>query len=171
MLCMILYVHIYIYTCMYMFVHIYMIIHICIDRCQICCVLQKKWSPWIIERLEKHMEKLMSNKTDETLWHSHQPNGWTPKWLRGNEQMLKLSQVIVSSFTVIFHLKYTTSTFMSSSRISICQSYIHIYNYIQLSIHSKIQPKQIGLTPVFCCQALISPSHGCCRWSSAGDLH
>ena len=110
-----------------MFVHIYMIIHICIDRCQICCVLQKKWSPWIIERLEKHMEKLMSNKTDETLWHSHQPNGWTPKWLRGNEQMLKLSQVIVSSFTVIFHLKYTTSTFMSSSRISICQSYIHIY--------------------------------------------
>ena len=124
-ICTYIYIHMHVYVCTY--IYIYMIIHICIDRCQICCVLQKKWSPWIIERLEKHMEKLMSNKTDETLWHSHQPNGWTPKWLRGNEQMLKLSQVIVSSFTVIFHLKYTTSTFMSSSRISICQSYIYIY--------------------------------------------
>ena len=65
------YVYIYIYTYMYMFVYIYthMIIHICIDRCQICCVLQKKWSPWIIERLEKHMEKV-----DE------QQNWWSLDW-------------------------------------------------------------------------------------------
>ena len=106
-LCMILYVHLLYIIYIYDYTYIY----ICIDRCQICCVLQKKWSPWIIERLEKHMEKSMSNKTDETLWHSHQSNASSPKWLRGNEQMLKLSQVIVCSFTVIFHLKYTSSTF------------------------------------------------------------